>query len=110
MKKWQINYHELAKKDIVNIPTKLLARYYSLTHRMLDYGPNLGEPHTKSLGNDLYEIRLKAVEGIARVIYCVMIDKQIWILHSFIKKTQKIPQKELMIAETRMKELKNENR
>jgi phage-related protein len=30
-------------------------------------------------------------------------------LHSFIKKTQKTPEKELKIAKLRMKELKNDN-
>jgi hypothetical protein len=38
-------------------PPGLLARYRALALRMLDYGPNLGMPHTRSLGRGLYEIR-----------------------------------------------------
>jgi phage-related protein len=35
-----------------------------------------------------------------------MVKQEIVMLHSFIKKTQKTPQKELNIARLRMKELK----
>jgi phage-related protein len=35
-----------------------------------------------------------------------MVGKEIVMLHSFIKKTQKTPEKELKIAKQRMKELK----
>jgi phage-related protein len=36
----------------------------------------------------------------------MMVEKKIVMLHSFIKKTQKTPDKELKIAKSRMKELK----
>ena len=53
----------------------------------------------------LFELRIKAQEGIARVFYCTMINKEIWMLHSFIKKTQKTPLKELKIAHIRLKDI-----
>jgi hypothetical protein len=34
-------------------PPGLLARYRALALRMLEYGPNLGMPHTRSLGGCL---------------------------------------------------------
>ncbi|MCC2624625.1 MAG: Phage derived protein Gp49-like [Burkholderiales bacterium] len=37
-----------------------------------------------------------------------MKSNQIWVLHSFVKKTQKIPKNELDIANERLRELKNE--
>jgi phage-related protein len=37
-----------------------------------------------------------------------MIKKEIVMLHSFIRKTQKTPEKELKIAKLRVKELKND--
>lgn len=64
-------------------------------------------PHSKALGNGLFELRLKGKEGIARVFYCTMVDKQIYMLHSFIKKTNKTPKKELDLAKKRMREVKN---
>jgi phage-related protein len=59
------------------------------------------------MGGGLFELRLKATEGIARVLYCTMIGKRIMILHQFTKKTKKTPPKELGIARRRMKEVKD---
>jgi phage-related protein len=73
---------------------------------MLEFGPNLGMPHTKALKGGLFELRVKSKEGIARILYCTKIGNVIVMLHVFIKKTQKIPKKELKIAYTRMKEVK----
>jgi len=54
-----------------------------------------------------YEIRAKGVEGIGRSFFCTTKDKEIVILRSFFKKTQKIPLKEIEIARKRLKEYKN---
>lgn len=71
------------------------------------HGSNLGEPHSKAFGNGLLELRIKSAEGIAWIFYCTLINRQVVILHSFIKKTDKTPAKEKRLAETRMKEVKN---
>jgi phage-related protein len=72
------------------------------------YGPDLGMPHTRAMGQGLFELRLKAAEGIARILYCTIVDRQIVMLHQFVKKTEKTPAKELDIARRRMKEVKND--
>ncbi len=71
------------------------------------FGPDLGMPHSRALGEGLFELRLKATEGIARVFYSTMVGKRIMVLHQFIKKTDKTPPRELAIARRRMKEVKN---
>jgi similarities with protein gp49 from phage N15 len=101
-------YSPTVQQEILALPTTLAARYIALTTRMLEHGANLGEPHTKALGDGLLELRLKGAEGIARVFYCALIGKEICMLHSFIKKTDKIPAKELRIAKTRLQERKND--
>ena len=73
---------------------------------MLEFGPNLGMPHTRAVGKGLFELRVKSKEGIARVFYCTKIGKIIIMLHVFIKKSQKIPKKELEFAYARMKEVR----
>lgn len=99
-------YSREVQEDIMNFPVTLQARYIGLTQRMLAYGPNLGLPHTDAFGNGLFELRLKGVEGIARVFFCTLVEQEIVMLHSFIKKAQKTPLKELKLAKQRMKELK----
>lgn len=69
------------------------------------YGPDLGMPHTRAMGPGLFELRLKAAEGIARVFYCTVVGQQIVMLHQFTKKSEKTPRKELEIARRRMEEV-----
>jgi phage-related protein len=102
-------YSEGVQEQILELPDTLAARYIVLTRRMLAIGPNLGEPHTKAMGDGLFELRLKGAEGIARVFYCTLIGKRIVMLHSFIKKSDRTPKRELEIAHHRMKEIKHEN-
>ncbi len=70
------------------------------------FGPDLGMPHTRAMGGGLFELRIKAAEGIARVFYCTVVGRRIVILHQFVKKSEKTPPKELEIARRRiMKEV-----
>jgi len=82
-----------------------VARFIRYAERLELFGPDLGMPHTRAMGGGLFELRIKAAEGIARVFYCTVIDRRIVILHQFVKKTEKTPPKELEIARRRMKEV-----
>ena len=89
------------------MPSGFLGRYLRYTDRMEVYGPDLGMPHTRAMGDGLFELRLKAAEGIARVFYCTMVGRKIVMLHQFTKKSDKTPLRELETAQRRMKEYKN---
>ncbi len=102
-------YSDEAADAILDLPDGLAARYVVLTRRITAVGPDLGLPHTKSLGDGLFELRLKGPEGIARVFFCTLMGRRVMMLHSFVKKTQKTPQRDLDVARERMKELKHAN-
>ena len=105
---YAINYYNDAlQAEIIALPEGLSGRYFALTDRMELHGANLGLPHTKAFGDGLFELRLKSTEGIARVFYCTLVRRRIVMLHSFVKKSQKTPLRELRIAEIRMKEIKH---
>jgi phage-related protein len=105
---WAITYYsESLQNEILDLSAGFLARFLRYADRMELYGPDLGMPHTRAMGEGLFELRLKAAEGIARVFYCTMIGKRIVMLHQFIKKTDKTPPKELAIARRRLKEIKD---
>ena len=70
-------------------------------------GADLRMPHSRSLGQGLFELRCKGKEGIGRAFYCTMVGREIVVLHSFIKKTQETPDKELALARKRLKEVRN---
>ena len=105
---WEITYHdEKLQEAVLALPAGLLARYLHLTDRMLQYGPDLGMPHTRAMGAGLFEMRLKSQEGIGRVFYCTLLARRIVMLHQFVKKTDKTPAKEMAVARKRMKEWKD---
>ena len=65
---WSINYYnDEVEKKVLSLPAGLLARYLRLTDLMLEFGSNLGMPHTRFLEEGLIELRIKSKEGIARV-------------------------------------------
>ena len=64
---------------------------------------NVGGPYVKHVQGKIWEIR--ASQG--RCLYVTAQSKRIIILRSFIKKSQKLPKKELDIAKIRAQEIQN---
>jgi len=63
----------------------------------------IGMPLVGSLGRELWEVRSRLAHGrIARVLFCVEQGRMV-LLHGFIKKTQKTPQRDLDLALKRRK-------
>ena len=89
------------------MPAGFVARFLRYAERMELYGPDIGMPHTRAMGEGLFELRLKVAEGIVRVFYCTLVGRRIVMLHQFIKKSEKTPRKEVAIARRRMKEVKD---
>ena len=56
-----------------------------------EYGTRIGEPVTKHLDGDIWELRPLR----NRLLYAYYKDNKFIILHHFIKKTQKTPKKEI---------------
>lgn len=66
-------------------------------------GPYLKPPYMKKLVPNLYELRIKSQIAI-RIFYSPKTNRY-YLLHAFIKKSDKTPLRELHIAIDRMKEL-----
>lgn len=64
------------------------------------FGPNLGMPYSKKITSDLYELRVRGKVEI-RILYCFK-NGEATLLHIFKKKQDKIPQKEIKLAESRI--------
>ncbi len=80
---------------------KILHTFDLLEH----FGHLLGMPHSKKVNDRLFELRIRGKQEV-RLFYSFYQGKGI-ILHGFIKKSQKIPQKEIYIALQRLKNLDN---
>ena len=70
----------------------------------LQMGWPIGMPLARKLADNLWEIRSKLSDGNARILFTVREDK-IVLLHGFIKKSQKTPQRDLRVARQRLSKL-----
>jgi len=91
---------EVPVKDFLEfLPFKLRAKTFREIELLKDHGFDLREPHTKSIkGKDnkgIYELRVKFSTDIARVFYFACTGSTFILLHGFVKKTKKIPSREL---------------
>jgi len=72
---------------------------------LLEYfGPQLRCPHTSEISEGIFELRFKGKEGQIRILFFFYYEKQIILVHGFVKKTQKTPKKEINIAKKRKTE------
>ncbi|MEI7707420.1 MAG: type II toxin-antitoxin system RelE/ParE family toxin [Chlorobium sp.] len=105
---YQIGYYNSSvQTSIDDWPSGVYASFIKITEQIERSGPNLGLPYTRALGDGLFEIRAKGPEGIGRALFCCLINRKVIILHGFIKKTPKIPIKDLRLARKRLKEIKS---
>ncbi|NWG32158.1 MAG: type II toxin-antitoxin system RelE/ParE family toxin [Rhodocyclaceae bacterium] len=73
--------------------------------KTVQFGWPLGMPLVDHLGGDIWEVRIRLGNRIARVLFAV--EGQVMVLlHGFIKKQQKTPGPELELAKDRLRQLK----
>jgi phage-related protein len=100
-------YHPKILAEIEGWPVEVLADYARLLELLMEHGPNLRLPHSRSLGDGLFELRPRGSPGIGRAMYCFMVGKRVVVVHAFVKKTQQTPDQDLKLARKRVKELRN---
>jgi phage-related protein len=69
--------------------------------RRLQAGWPLGMPLVRKMDKDLWELRAKLPAGIARVLFTVH-GKDLVLLHVLVKKSQKLPSRELRLGMVRL--------
>lgn len=73
--------------------------------KTVEFGWPVGMPTCRPMGKGLYEVRTDLPHNrIARVLFCLGVGIM-YLLHGFIKKSQKTPQADLYLALTRKREL-----
>jgi phage-related protein len=91
---------------LFSLPEKERAKVAAYITYLSEEGPRMRRPHADYLGDrkGLYELR----PGRHRIIYFFFLRNKIILLHSFMKKTDAIPQKDIEIA-LRRKEIVERN-
>jgi phage-related protein len=92
--------------ELSELPTDMRARLVRISELIESVGlPNVKEPHVRHLRGRLWEIRLKGRAGIARALYVTAREQRVVILSAFIKKTEKTPPGEIVLALQRAKDV-----
>jgi phage-related protein len=69
----------------------------------VQYAWPVGKPLVDNLGGGIWEVRSRLDNRIARTLFAV-VNREIVLLHGFIKKTQKTPDDELELARKRKRQ------
>lgn len=102
-------YSEAVQNEILDWPHGIKASFIRTAEMMTEHGLTIGMPYIKPMGNGLFEIRARGLEGIGRALFCTLVNQRIVILHGFIKKTQQTPASEIKTARKRLNEVKHAN-
>jgi len=106
---WNILFFEtergekIVKEFITTQEKTTIAKIIHKINLLETYGPLLDLPHSKKITTELYELRIRGRNEI-RVIY-TFLNRNIYLLHAFKKKTQKIPIHEIETAKDRYLQL-----
>ena len=97
-------YHPRVLATIEDWPVDVVADA-RLVELLSKHGPAVGMPHSRALGQGLFEMRPRGRSGSGRALYCFVQDRRIVIVHAFLKKTRTTPGHDLAIARQRTKEI-----
>lgn len=97
-----INGREPLTEFLNDLPIKTRVKVVKLIDLLAEYGVLLKEPYTRQIRGKLRELRVKDNIGHVRVFYFTFTGRRFVLLHGFLKKTDKTPEREIELAEKRM--------
>ena len=100
-------FHARVLAEIEAWPPDIVADYARIVELLMEHGPNLRLPYSRTFGEGLFELRPRGKSGIGRAFYCFLVGRRVVVLHAFVKKSQQTPYRELKLARKRMKEVLN---
>ena len=74
--------------------------------KTVQFGWPLGMPLVRKMAKDLWEVRVRLADRIARVFFTVVGSAMV-LLHGFIKKSSATPAHELELAKQRLQQLRS---
>lgn len=84
------------KQFVRDLEMRTSAKIFRTLELLERFGNELGMPHSKNIGRGLFELRMRGTQEV-RLIYAFHSGAAV-LLHGFLKKSQKIPRKEIEVA------------
>ena len=97
MNKFEVLFYDLPDGSepvadfLDSLDLKMRAKVLKEIGLLEDYGPELREPYSKSIGDDIFELRTKLGTDITRVLYFFFVGRKVILTNGFVKKTDKTP-------------------
>lgn len=93
--------NEAVDAEVEALPEDVWARLVRIAQLIEDKGLEpVGEPHVKHVEGRLWEMRLKGRSGMSRALYITAGGRCVVSVRVFIKKTEKAPRREIVLALT----------
>jgi phage-related protein len=71
------------------------AKVFSWLNKLSEQGPNLPRPYSDLITDGIHELRIKLKGDQARILYFFCYKDYIVLTNTFIKQTDKVPEKEI---------------
>jgi phage-related protein len=100
----EINFFDDRIEDFISkLEKPTIAKVLRMIDLLEHFGHQLGMPHSKKIDRSLFELRVRGHQEV-RLLYAFHKNKVV-VLHGFLKKSQKIPQKEIILAQQKLSTL-----
>lgn len=97
-----IFFDKKVKDSIESLEDETVSKAFERIDLLEKFGHELKMPYSKKISKDLFELRIRGKQEL-RILYTF--NKGAVLLHAFVKKSFKIPRKEIQIAIKKLKSL-----
>lgn len=107
---WEVEFYKdgTGREPVIefldDLPISTRAKVAKLIDLLSEQVVLLKEPYTRQIKGKIRELRVKDNFGNVRIFYFTFTGRRFVLLHGFLKKTDKTPEKEIKLAEKRMKD------
>ncbi|WP_303818651.1 type II toxin-antitoxin system RelE/ParE family toxin [Actinobacillus minor] len=105
---FELLFHPEAFSEIEELNDAMKAKLLAKLDKLETLGNELRFPDTRPIQDGLFELRV-GKKDITRTFFAFAIGRKIYILRTFVKKTQKTPQNEIELALRRLQEMTDES-
>ena len=98
--------NQTVDEEFQALPAGIRARFVRIVELIESVGlERVGQPHVKHLQGPLWEMRVRGRDGSARALYVTVAGQRVIVVRAFVKKTPRVPRRELQLAFERAREV-----
>lgn len=105
---FELLFHPDAFAELEALTPIMKAKALNALDKLEAQGNQLRFPHTRPIQDGLFELRTSG-KNISRTFFAFAVGQKIYILRTFVKKTQKTPPSEIELALKRLGEMTDES-